>query len=33
MQDRYRHHFALYLLGELYSLQNKEANDMVEEHY
>jgi len=31
LQDRYKHHFSLYLLGELFNMQNKMASDMLED--
>lgn len=32
LQDRYKHHFALYLLAEIYSEDSKDASDMVEDY-
>jgi len=32
LQERYKHHFRLYLLGEIYNTQTKGAADMVEEY-
>lgn len=32
LQDRYKHHFSLHLLGEIYNTQTKGAADMVEDY-